>query len=144
MSAPSMVIGNDGRTGGRVPRDRGLSQVPTQRHGSARIRAPRPAPAPHAPVRLTRRGRLVLTLVMTSLIVAAFVVFGGASVATRDSGVAERVRVVEVEQGQTLWQIAASVAESGETGDMVYRIRELNSLAGSSLVEGQELAVPLP
>jgi predicted Zn-dependent protease len=86
----------------------------------------------------------VLTLFMTCLIVAAFVVLGGASVATRDIGVAEPVRVVEVEQGQTLWQIAASVAAPGETGDMVYRIRELNSLAGSSLVEGQELAVPLP
>lgn len=143
MSATSMVIGNDGRTG-RVPGSRGLSRVPSQRHGSARIRAPRPATAAPAPLRLTRRGRLVLTLFMTCLIVAAFVVLGGASVATRDIGVAEPVRVVEVEQGQTLWQIAASVAAPGETGDMVYRIRELNSLAGSSLVEGQELAVPLP
>lgn len=131
MSATSMVIGIEGRSG-----------------GSRRIRAPRPVAAPEAhttaPLRLTRRGRLVLTLVMTCLIVAAFVVFGGASMATREGGVAEQVRIIEVEQGQTLWQIAGSVAAPGETGEMVYRIRELNSLPGSGLVEGQELAVPLP
>jgi hypothetical protein len=133
MSASSMVIGIDGRT-------RGHDQVA----GSARVRATRPEVTASSPLRLTRRGRLVVTLVLTCLIVAAFVVAGGASVATREGGAAEAVRIVEVEQGQTLWQIAASVAAPGETGEMVYRIRELNSLPGSGLVEGQELAVPLP
>jgi hypothetical protein len=116
---------------------RGVTAVRQARpHGSG------PA-APTAPVHLTRRGRLVVTLVLTALIVAAFVVFGGASVATRDAGSPVPVRVVEVEQGQTLWQIAAAVAEPGETREMVYRIRELNSLPGYGLVEGQELAVPV-
>jgi hypothetical protein len=93
-------------------------------------------------VRLTRRGRLFVTLFLTTLIVAAFIVLGGASVATREGGTPEPVEVIEVEQGQTLWQIASAVAEPGETREMVYRIRELNSLPGNSLVEGQELAVP--
>jgi hypothetical protein len=136
-----MVIGIDGRQSGR-----GGVRVP------ARIRDTRPAAgdtapaapvAPAASVRLTRRGRLVVTAFLTVLIVAAFVVLGDASVATREGGRAEAVRVVEVEEGQTLWQIASSVAAPGETGEMVYRIRELNSLPGSGLVEGQELAVPL-
>ena len=94
-------------------------------------------------VRLTRRGRLVVTLVLTAMIVAAFVVLGGASVATRDAGDPEQVRVIEVEQGQTLWGIASQVSGDGDVREMVYRIRELNSLPDSSLVEGQELAVPL-
>ena len=93
-------------------------------------------------MRLTRRGRLVVTLVLTAMIVAAFVVFGGASVATRDAGAPEQVRVIEVEQGQTLWGIASQASGDGDVREMVYRIRELNSLPDSSLVEGQELADP--
>jgi hypothetical protein len=129
MSATSMVVGIDG---GRV------RSAP----GQARIRSPHTVPTT-GPLRLTRRGRLVVTLVLTCLIVTAFVVSGGASVATREGGAAAPVRIVEVEEGQTLWQIAGSVAAPGETGEMVYRIRELNSLPGSGLVEGQELAVPV-
>lgn len=96
-----------------------------------------------APLRLTRRGRLVVLTFFTMLLLAAFVVAGGSSVATREGGTAEPVRVIEVDEGQTLWQIASSVAGPGETGEMVYRIRELNALPSSTLVEGQELAVPL-
>lgn len=130
MSASSIVIGIDGRRGGHV-------------ESAARIGEARPRSAAGAPLRLTRRGRLV-ALFLTILIVGAFVISGGASVATREGGTPEAVRVIEVEQGQSLWQIASSVAEPGETREMVYRIRELNSLPGSTLVEGQELAVPLP
>ena len=52
--------------------------------------------------------------------------------------------MIEVEQGQTLWGIASEASGSGDVREMVYRIRELNSLPDSSLVEGQELAVPVP
>jgi hypothetical protein len=131
MSATSMMIDIDDRRAGRA-------------RGQARIRAARPTREPVAgALRLTRRGRLVVTLVMTCLIVAAFMVSGGASVATREAGSPDPVRIVEVEQGQTLWQIAGTVAAPGETAEMVLRIRELNSLPGNGLVEGQELAVPV-
>jgi predicted Zn-dependent protease len=113
----------------------------TSRTSSASSRAA--SAAPSGAVRLTRRGRLVVTLVLTAMIVAAFVVFGGASVATRDAGAPEQVRVVEVEQGQTLWGIASQASDDGDVREMVYRIRELNSLPDSTLVEGQELAIPL-
>ena len=112
--------------------------------GTTRTSSRAASPAPSGAVRLTRRGRLVVTLVLTAMIVAAFVVLGGASVATRDAGDPEQVRVIEVEQGQTLWGIASQVSGDGDVREMVYRIRELNSLPDSSLVEGQELAVPLP
>ena len=111
--------------------------------GTSRTSSRAASPAPSGAVRLTRRGRLVMTLVLTAMIVAAFVVLGGASVATRDAGDPEQVRVIEVEQGQTLWGIASQVSGDGDVREMVYRIRELNSLPDSSLVEGQELAVPL-
>ncbi len=132
MSATSVAIRVHGRPTLAAP----------QRTRS-RAQAPRGVSAPTPSVHLTRRGRLVITAALTMLIVAGFVVFGGTSVATRDAGSVEAVRVVEVEQGQTLWSIAGAVAEPGETREMVYRIRELNSLPSSALVEGQELAVPI-
>lgn len=96
-----------------------------------------------AAVRLTRRGRLLVTLVLTTLLVVGLWSFAGPSLATRETGRAEPVRTIEVERGQTLWSIAADVAEPGEIREMVYRIEKLNSLPGPTLAEGQLLAVPV-
>ena len=102
----------------------------------------RPAPVRQSPVRLTRRGRLLLTVVMTAMVVLGFLALGGASVATRDAGDPQPIRTIEVERGQTLWGIASSIAEPGEVRDMVYTIERLNSLPDATLTEGQVLAVP--
>ena len=44
--------------------------------------------------------------------------------------------------GDTLYGIAAELAEPGEIRAMVHRIQELNSLPGGQISEGQKLAVP--
>ena len=122
-------------------------------HGTApALRAPGvhtvvPAPAPqlHAAraVRLTRRGRLTLTLTFLGLLLAAMVAVGGSwATASLDGGEPTPVRVVEVQPGDTLYGIASSVAEPGGVRAMVYRIQELNSLPTASIAEGQKLAVP--
>ena len=111
----------------------------------ARVAAPAgasPRAGRPATVRLTRRGRLLVTLVMTVLVLAAFLAAGGSSVATRDAGELPPIRTVEVQQGQTLWGIASEIAEPGEIRDMVYTIERLNSLPDATLTEGQVLAVP--
>jgi Tfp pilus assembly protein FimV len=97
---------------------------------------------PAQPLRLTRRGRLVVTLVLTMLVLGAFLLAGGASVATRDAGEPQPIRTVEVQSGQTLWGIASEIAEPGEVREMVYEIQRLNSLPDATLTEGQVLAVP--
>jgi hypothetical protein len=102
----------------------------------------RVAPVARPAVRLTRRGRLVVTMLLTVLVLAAFLVAGGASVATREAGDPVPIRTVEVQQGQTLWAIASEIAEPGEIRDMVYTIERLNSLPDATLTEGQVLAVP--
>jgi hypothetical protein len=102
----------------------------------------RVAPVARPAVRLTRRGRLVVTMLLTVLVLAAFLVAGGASVATREAGDPVPTRTVEVQQGQTLWAIASEIAEPGEIRDMVYTIERLNSLPDATLTEGQVLAVP--
>lgn len=142
MSATSIAVGLDRAT----PQPRRRPSLP-HRQGVTPRPAVRPAVrattgAAGRTLRLTRRGRLVVTLILTALIVTGFMVVAGSSVATRQAGTPEPVTVVEVERGQTLWGIASSVADPGEVREMVYRIRELNSLPSSALVEGQELAVP--
>ena len=105
------------------------------------VRTARPAAAT-TPVRLTRRGRVVVTLVLTGMLVLVLLAAGGASMATRRSGDPQPIRTIEVQRGQTLWSIAAEVAEPGEIREMVYTIERLNSLPDATLTEGQLLAVP--
>ena len=107
-----------------------------------RTRAARPARSPRADVRLTRRGRLVLTLLFLGVVLAAFTVFGATSAATGEAGEPVPTRTVVVDEGDTLWGIASAVAEPGGTREMVHRIQELNALPGSGVYVGQRIAVP--
>ena len=76
---------------------------------------------------------LALTLMLT---------MGGWAAASLTGGAPEPVRVVVVQPGDTLYGIASDLAAPGEIREMVLKIQELNSLPGSSLTEGQKLAVP--
>jgi LysM repeat protein len=99
---------------------------------------------PAAPaVRLTRRGRLVLTLLFLGALMVVLTVFGASSAATGEAGRPVPTRTVVVDEGDTLWGIAADVAGPGEVREMVHRIQELNALSGSGVAIGQELAVPV-
>lgn len=97
---------------------------------------------PRTAVRLTRRGRLVLVLAFLAIAVALMIPMGGWATATLTGGTPEPVRIVEVGPGDTLYGIAADLAEPGEIRAMVHRIQELNSLSGGQIAEGQKLAVP--
>jgi hypothetical protein len=82
-------------------------------------------------------------MLFLGLMLVAFVVFSGWSTATQDRGTPAPTRTVVVDRGDTLWDIAATVAAPGEIRDMVYEIQRLNSLPGPALAEGQRLAVPV-
>jgi hypothetical protein len=87
----------------------------------------------------------VLTLAFLAGVLALLVVVGAGSAATngsRDAVDAVPTRVVEVAEGDTLWGIASDMAAPGETREVIHRIKELNGLSGSALVEGQRLVVP--
>lgn len=94
-----------------------------------------------APLRLTRRGRAVLLMVLVAL---AFVAFSTARTATQagTGPTAPATRYVTVHPGQTLWQIARSVAPSDDPRDTVDRIRDLNGLDTTVVQAGQRLVVP--
>jgi hypothetical protein len=95
-------------------------------------------------VRLTRRGRLVVFAFGVLMAFALGVWLAAGSVATQEAGV-ERVEIVTVAPGETLWDIAsdaAAVTGEGSVGDMVDRIEEMNSLDSSMVYAGQTLRVP--
>lgn len=93
-------------------------------------------------VRITRRGRVAVTLLFLALALTLMATMGGWAMASLSGGTPESVRVVEVAPGETLYGIAGDLAEPGEIREMVHRIQELNSLSGSQISEGQKLAVP--
>ncbi|QCC78085.1 LysM peptidoglycan-binding domain-containing protein [Nocardioides daphniae] len=68
---------------------------------------------------------------------------GGVSSASEEAGAPQATEVVVVNEGDTLWGIAAGVAEEGEVRAMVSEIRELNNLDSSVVTLGQEIHVPV-
>lgn len=59
----------------------------------------------------------------------------------RDSGAGGPERSYRVEPGDTLWSIAAS-SYGGDPREGVWKLRERNHLAGTSIVPGQLLRLP--
>lgn len=123
--------------------------------------------APVTRLRLTRRGRVVLTtLAAVPLVLAAvaFTVNGGAAGAsdsasginlmsyTTDSGIIATLaysptdvgsaRFITVEPGQTLWDLAEEISPSADPRDVVADIKRLNSLSAETLQPGQRLEIP--
>ena len=92
-------------------------------------------------LRLTARGRAVLVVLALLLVVGWALRPAGA--AAGGAAPAIPVDVVTVTTGQTLWQIASSVAAPGQdVRDVVDRLIQLNGLRDSGVQAGQQLLVP--
>lgn len=103
-----------------------------------------PAPVVAAPLRITRRGRLVITLLVCAVLAVAGVVAAFRALAGAEAPVVP-VKSVLVLPGDTLWSIAGTVAEPGEDVlDVIADIVEMNDLETSAVFVGQRLTVPLP
>lgn len=87
------------------------------------------------PVRLTRRGRLIITLGVA--VFAAVGWFGTHATAQADAP----LQRIEVKAGDTLWSIAQRIAPGTDPRETVYDLRELNHLATAQLQPGQILLV---
>jgi nucleoid-associated protein YgaU len=109
--------------------------------GTTSTAGARTAPAARH-VRLTRRGRWVVTLLILGALLGLSLTLGSVSVATGDRGAAPVTEKVVVDEGDTLWGIATRVGGPGETRTVMYEIEKLNHLESSALVEGQVLLVP--
>jgi len=99
-----------------------------------------PERAGERPLRLTRRGRVVLVLLAAVLLLLAARV--GVAVASAPGEPVE-VRVHVVTTGETLWELAQGVAAPGEDlRDVVNGLAELNGLSSSGLQAGQKILLP--
>ena len=98
---------------------------------------------PRSTVRLTRRGRVVVVVaaLLVALAVGVFLTAAG-SVATQRPGTPEPTRIVQVGSGDTLWDIAAGLADDGDVRAVMEEIKQLNALDSGVLQAGQRLVVP--
>ncbi len=98
-----------------------------------------------APMRLTRRGRILVgTLVALPIIVGAYFIGLGSTSAGADS-VQSTVsfETITVMPGDTLWSIAQNVAPNADAQAVVAGIEELNQLDTLTVQPGQKLAIPV-
>ena len=112
--------------------------------------APRSEPArgqsANAPLRLTRRGRVVVVVAIALVLAALSLVIAGAAQATNYPGPArapqQSLAQVTVLPGQNLWSVAESADPGTDTRVVVQQIIELNRLTGNVVFAGQRLRVP--
>jgi LysM repeat protein len=104
------------------------------------------APVAVSPIKLTRRGRLVLSTlsVATMLAISLFSLFG---IATSSANASNEVTnstttQIVVAPGETLWTIAARVNPEIDPRAVIDQIMDLNVINGSNVYAGQVLLVP--
>ena len=101
-----------------------------------------PTASRRRPIRLTRRGRIVVGVLAALLfagVLAAVLSFGNAVNAAPDSG--GSVELV-VERGDTLWSVARRHEPAQDPLVTVEEIRKLNDLSGYTIHPGQRLKLP--
>ena len=105
------------------------------------------APVPR--LRITRRGRAVVTLLMAIPLAVAASVFGVGALGVGASGAAAGTQgssasfqYVSVEPGESLWRLAESIAPSTDPREVIADIISLNNLSSGEVQPGQRLAIP--
>jgi nucleoid-associated protein YgaU len=118
------------------------------RPSTPRPSTPRPsAPvAARTPVRLTRRGRLVVAAAALLVAAAVSVVLAGAAQALGHSGGPARpgagITKVQVQPGQNLWTLAEAYDPNADPRQVIQEILQLNSMSTDQLQPGQVLWMP--
>jgi hypothetical protein len=104
--------------------------------------------SPQPPLRLTRRGRIVLVglpLVLLAVVLISLAGFLNSPAKAADS-VSELSLTptvsVTVQPGESLWGIAGAVAPERDPRDVVADIVQLNNLDGGKVMPGQQIFVP--
>ena len=122
------------------------SDTPRIRRDTPGAPSARPGEAPASPLRLTRRGRIVVTVAAALLATAIALLAAGVAQATSHgpSPRAARQDLVQVvvRPGQSLWSVAESADPGQDTRAVIQQIIDLNSLTGDTVFAGQQLWVP--
>jgi LysM domain len=109
-------------------------------------RSVRRSETPAPPLRLTRRGRVVVAVAAALLVTVISLLVAGVAQATNDGPSARAARQhlvqVVVRPGQSLWSVAESADPDQDTRAVIQQIIDLNSLSGDTVLAGQQLWVP--
>ncbi|NBU31377.1 MAG: LysM domain-containing protein [Actinobacteria bacterium] len=97
--------------------------------------------APAAPIRVTRRGRLLMTFAAAVGLTTA--IMGAASFIAPPpaAGSVPTVGYV-IQPGDTLWSVARSLPHHGDIREVVAELRTLNPSANKGLAVGAQIRVP--
>ena len=99
-----------------------------------------------APLRLTRRGRIVIAAAAALLVTMLSLVLTGGAWAAGPSapshGADRSLAQVVVLPGQSLWSVAQTADPNADPRQVMQQIIELNGLAGDEIQAGQQLWVP--
>ena len=120
--------------------------TPAIRRDTPGARSVRRSETPAPPLRLTRRGRVVVAVAAALLVTVISLLVAGVAQATNDGPSARAARQhlvqVVVRPGQSLWSVAESADPDQDTRAVVQQIIDLNSLNGDTVLAGQQLWVP--
>jgi hypothetical protein len=120
--------------------------TPEIRRDTPAARSVRRSKTPAPPLRLTRRGRVVVAVAAALLVTVISLLVAGVAQATNDGPSARAARQhlvqVVVRPGQSLWSVAESADPDQDTRAVVQQIIDLNSLTGDTVLAGQQLWVP--
>ena len=99
-----------------------------------------------APLRLTRRGRIVVAAAAALLVSLLSLLATGAAQATSHSGLPRstdrNLTQVVVRPGQSLWSVAENADPNADPRQVMQQIIELNGLTSDVVLAGQQLWVP--
>ncbi|HEY2266756.1 MAG TPA: LysM peptidoglycan-binding domain-containing protein [Streptosporangiaceae bacterium] len=113
--------------------------------GSGHPQSRRPDAA-EPPLRLTRRGRIVVAVAAVLLVAVISLLAAGVAQATSHGAAPRAARQnlvqVVVRPGQTLWSVAESADPEQDTRVVVQQIIDLNSLNSTTVPAGRQLWVP--
>ncbi|MFC6150605.1 MULTISPECIES: LysM peptidoglycan-binding domain-containing protein [Mumia] len=117
-------------------------QTASQRPAASRTAPARPAARPT--YRLTRRGRIAVFVAALLAVGGLTVGLGTQVIATSDAGDPVPSRAVEVQPGQTVWDLARSANPGGDIRETVHDIAELNALeTAGQVAAGSTIYIPL-
>jgi hypothetical protein len=96
-------------------------------------------------IRLTRRGRLVFTSLAAAplIAVAAWLGVNALPAVATSSSSSVTFEYATIESGQSLWQLASTIAPEADPRDVIADLMRLNQLDSSTVSPGQRIAIPV-
>jgi hypothetical protein len=96
-------------------------------------------------IRLTRRGRLVFTSLAAAplIAVAAWLGVNALPAVATSSSSSVVFEYATIESGQSLWQLASTIAPEADPRDVIADLMRLNQLDSSTVSPGQRIAIPV-